>query len=306
MVERQLEIINESKDIINKSKNIETIFSRFDTIFRCINKIREYDTTYPGLKLKPTVPEIEQFYLDEKEKFLPDQVIKRVNEIINEINTKSTVSQKRGLGEKGLTLIERTKKEVRDNANITNLETLANKLRELCDISEQQIENIPLSGQIHDGGSYTIRSGDVVKTDHAFDAWTSNDLPKMLKTLSERTNPVDRHFLLMGIVEETYKRREDPEMRKKCKEISELHLKEFPDIKPSLWREVGEVSVPTFEKYATVLTEDGEFEKAIEVCNSAIGFKLKDGTKSGYEGRIERIKKRIEKGARIQKAKDSS
>ena len=50
--------------------------------------------------------------------------------------------------------------------------------------------------------------------------------------------------------------------------------------------------MPTFQHYATLLTERGEFDRAIQVCESAIGFGLDDETRGGYEGRIERIKKR--------------
>ena len=50
--------------------------------------------------------------------------------------------------------------------------------------------------------------------------------------------------------------------------------------------------VPTFQHYATLLTERGQFERVIQVCESAIGFGLDDGTKGGYKGRIERIKKK--------------
>ncbi|MFU8815520.1 MAG: hypothetical protein ACNA7W_09250 [Pseudomonadales bacterium] len=62
--------------------------------------------------------------------------------------------------------------------------------------------------------------------------------------------------------------------------------KEFPSVAPGLPR------VPTFQKYATLLTEDGEYGTAIEVCRRAISFGLEDGTKAGYEGRIARIEKK--------------
>ena len=50
--------------------------------------------------------------------------------------------------------------------------------------------------------------------------------------------------------------------------------------------------VTTFQHYATVLTEDGEYEKAISICEKALEYGLHDNTKSGFEGRIERIKKK--------------
>ena len=61
-------------------------------------------------------------------------------------------------------------------------------------------------------------------------------------------------------------------------------------------RELGGVlpRVSTFQHYAAVLAERGEFERAVHVCEAAIAFGLHDGTKGGYEGRIERIKKKAE------------
>lgn len=143
---------------------------------------------------------------------------------------------------------------------------------------------------------YTIRQGKRIEVDAVFDAWTSGDLDKMLAVVDVKTNPVDRGALLVNIVQETYKLRSNPEMRATCKRMSELHLAEFPDLAGPLKEETGSIPrVSTFQHYATVLTEDGEFAKAIDVCNQAIEYGLKDGTKSGFEGRISRIEKKRQK-----------
>ena len=39
--------------------------------------------------------------------------------------------------------------------------------------------------------SYTIRDGELVPTDEAFDAWTTRDLKKMRAALETKTNLVD-------------------------------------------------------------------------------------------------------------------
>ena len=130
--------------------------------------------------------------------------------------------------------------------------------------------------------------------DDAFRAWTSGDLNQMLKAVSTKTNPIDRHFLLQSIVDATYKLRKEEKYRKICIEYAEKHLQEFPSIAPVLKKDMGGTlpRVTTFQKYATVLTEDGEYEKAISVCEKALEYGLHDNTKSGFEGRIERIKKK--------------
>lgn len=65
---------------------------------------------------------------------------------------------------------------------------------------------------MRDGESFTLRCGKSVRVDEVFHAWTSGDLPRMLKAITLKTHPIDRHFLLMGIVERTYKARINPSM----------------------------------------------------------------------------------------------
>ena len=126
----------------------------------------------------------------------------------------------------------------------------------------------------------------------ARNAWLSGDLQQMIGALAAEAKLVDRHFLLMTIVQQTYRQRADPTMADKCAEVAQLHLDEFDQIKPALKRDMGFLPhVPTFQHYATLLTERGEFERAMNVCEAAIGHGLDDGTKGGYRGRIERIKK---------------
>lgn len=142
-------------------------------------------------------------------------------------------------------------------------------------------------------GPWMLRGGEAVPVDEAFEAWTSGDLGRMLAALGKRTNLVDRHFLLMHIVGETYRLRADRQMAEKCLEVARMHVDEFPQIACALRREFGGTlpQVATFQHYATLLTECGEFEKAIQVCEGALAYDLNDGTTSGFEGRIERIKK---------------
>lgn len=140
-----------------------------------------------------------------------------------------------------------------------------------------------------------FRQGKAIATDDSFSAWTSGDLDKMLVAAKKDTNPIDRHFLLQSIVSETYKRRDERKYRDLCIEFSEKHIGEFKnDIGKALKVDFGGEfpRISTFQHYATLLTELGDYDKAIEVCKIAISYNLDDGTKSGYEGRIERIEKK--------------
>lgn len=143
-----------------------------------------------------------------------------------------------------------------------------------------------------------LRDGKSIRADEAFFAWTSQDLPRMLSALEVKTNQIDRHFLLMAIVADTYKHRSDPGLAQTCARVAEMHIAEFPQIAGPLKKDMDGVlpRVTTFQHYATLLTEQSKFDRAIEVCKTAIRFGLHDGTKSGFEGRIERIKKKRAKG----------
>lgn len=139
-----------------------------------------------------------------------------------------------------------------------------------------------------------MRQGKTVPADEVFEAWTSGDLKRMLAAVKTPTNPIDRHFLLMAIVDQTYKQRKDAKSRSLCIRFAEQHISEFARIAPALKKEhAGTLPrVSTFQKYATLLTEDGDFDRAIEVCKTAIAYDLVDGTKSGFESRIDRIRKK--------------
>ncbi|MNG23879.1 hypothetical protein D3C84_1085370 [compost metagenome] len=116
--------------------------------------------------------------------------------------------------------------------------------------------------------------------------------------MAKKANLVDRHFLLMSLVDQSYKHcKDDSELEKLCAEISEQHIQEFPEIKPALVKSLGGIipRVTTFQKYATLLTEQSNFDRAVEVCEMAISHGLHDGTKGGFEGRIERIKRKATK-----------
>ena len=142
--------------------------------------------------------------------------------------------------------------------------------------------------------AYVVRKGKTIKADEAFEASTSGDLNRMLKAVSTDTNPIDRHFLLQSIVGETYKKRKDQEMRRICKEIGEKHLSEFPAIAQPLKKEFDNIlpRVTTFQHLATVYSEDGNYDRAIDICKMALSYDLHDNTQSGFEGRIERIQKK--------------
>jgi hypothetical protein len=132
--------------------------------------------------------------------------------------------------------------------------------------------------------------------DEVYFAILSNDLNKMLDVTELATLPKHRHHLLQSIVTESYKLRKEDKYKNICLKFSKKHLEEFPVIAPNLINEYNTTlpRVSTFQYYSTLLSELEEYDEAIKTCEMAISFGLDDGTKGGYNGRIEKInKKRI-------------
>jgi tetratricopeptide (TPR) repeat protein len=137
------------------------------------------------------------------------------------------------------------------------------------------------------------------------------DLEDLLKQLYATKKRVDIHFSYLNLIEQTYNRREEPDARALFKKLAVEHVESFGSIKkallkdfklreiePGRYQDKGGISarfphIPTFQYLATVYAEDGEYEKAIEVCEKAIAFGLHDWTKGDYQARIERIKKKM-------------
>jgi hypothetical protein len=113
----------------------------------------------------------------------------------------------------------------------------------------------------------------------------------MLEVLTVKTNPVDRHALLAGIVGHGYHFRAEPNMGLDCALAAKLFLSEFPLIANEVTGDTRTAASPIFGTYAKLLVEQGEPEGAIEVCQLAVKFGLRDHTKTGFSGRIERIKR---------------
>lgn len=121
----------------------------------------------------------------------------------------------------------------------------------------------------------------------------SRDLHQMVPALEIATDPIDRHFLLMAIVEEAYRRRREPEAAELCANVAEMHVNEFSKLVPALKRYTGQVpEVPTFQIYSQLLADRGEYDKAVWVCEQALEYEVGDRTKTGYRGRVERIRKK--------------
>jgi uncharacterized protein YaaW (UPF0174 family) len=126
-------------------------------------------------------------------------------------------------------------------------------------------------------------------------ALNSGNLENMIAATALPAPPVARNALLSAIVEKTYKHRHEAEMQTLFSRFAQTHLNEFPKMLPGLKREYGEKLpvIPTFRLLALVLVEEEKYNEAIKICETAIAHGLDDGTKTGFEGRIERIQRKM-------------
>lgn len=115
--------------------------------------------------------------------------------------------------------------------------------------------------------------------------------PSADKELAAAAEPLTRHRIYQQRVEEAYRQRKSEQGEAMLLHYAAQHLAEFDDIAPALKASNGGQlpQVNTFKYYATALSERGRHEEAIAVCQKALAYGLKDGTKTGYQGRLERI-----------------
>ena len=52
--------------------------------------------------------------------------------------------------------------------------------------------------------------------------------------------------------------------------------------------------IPSFKRLAIIYEKQERYEEALDVCDQALEIGTTDGTKGGFEGRKERIRKMID------------
>lgn len=123
---------------------------------------------------------------------------------------------------------------------------------------------------------------------------------RQAKTLKNTTDPLERHTLYTQAIDAAYKKRTaDKKMRSLVIKSGTSYVREFPELKASVFKEFGENPkiVTVFKQLAIVFEEDEAFDRAMDICRTAMVHELEDGTKTGYEGRLERLMKKKERSA---------
>ncbi|MCM2284996.1 MAG: hypothetical protein NDI81_09460 [Desulfobacula sp.] len=122
---------------------------------------------------------------------------------------------------------------------------------------------------------------------------------EMRNLLDQEPDPWKRHLIYISCLDQVYKKRsEDQKWRHLARDYAQAYVKEFPDLKPAVFENLGEAPkmVPAFKQLAILFEEDQEYEKAVDICENAMVHGLVDGTKTGYEGRMERLSKKLKAG----------
>jgi len=107
---------------------------------------------------------------------------------------------------------------------------------------------------------------------------------------------VNEHFKIMEKIQATYRDNE----HKKCEVLCKKDIKLFPQYIIGLANDHGfnpDGEIPlrmvSFETLVKVYEKQGRYAEGIKVCELAIGYRLPDGTKGGFKGRMEKLKKKL-------------
>ncbi len=124
------------------------------------------------------------------------------------------------------------------------------------------------------------------------------DIPRIRDleiSLDTESDPGERHLIYSHIIETAYRnRRTNADDLQTAMELSQQYMAEFASLRDPVLKMMGDDPkiIPVFKMLAIMLEESGEYDQAIQVCKTALGYGIEDGTKTGFEGRIERILKK--------------
>ncbi len=123
----------------------------------------------------------------------------------------------------------------------------------------------------------------------------SNDEAEMVANMGRVSAPLDRHRILSAVVIKIYPGRKDPAVRAHLYACGKTYLEEFGTMAPGLQAasESGTMDVPVFKCLAIAMEEDRRYAEALAICRLAMQWGVDDGTKTGYAGRADRLKKKM-------------
>lgn len=134
IAQRQVQIIEESRNIINKSKKLETIIHRFDVILENAAKLKSLaeEYQYPDIT-SPSPEKTEEFYINEKDRFIKDFILEEVDKNIHKAKAVTRKSTKISILDKSIIFICDGKDAIKNKNNIEELSEKENEIKMLID-----------------------------------------------------------------------------------------------------------------------------------------------------------------------------
>lgn len=145
------------------------------------------------------------------------------------------------------------------------------------------------------------------------------------EAIKRKTNYIDLHYTYNYLIDLCYKHRnEGQECIEQCINYCLADIEIFPWFKEEYLQEERErlieaadnplytkkerlsilkkaksvefnLSVPSFQRIAIIYEKQGKYKEAIDICKLALNYGLTEDTKGGFEGRIERLEKKLNK-----------
>ncbi|NIM89639.1 MAG: hypothetical protein GTO17_01680 [Candidatus Aminicenantes bacterium] len=120
----------------------------------------------------------------------------------------------------------------------------------------------------------------------------------LLKALKAKDdNPIDRHFtynLLIKLYIQLQDERKDA--LEKCIYYCEEDIKQLPEFLDAWKEEHGDMShlrIPAIVQLAKIHEKNEEFQKAIDLYSLGLELGLDDDKKEGFQGKVNRLKKKL-------------
>jgi hypothetical protein len=109
-----------------------------------------------------------------------------------------------------------------------------------------------------------------------------------IEQLLVSSDALERHTLFNNLCENAYSGRLYPSCREVLVAAAQAHITEYPFL-----LELSDendydklINANSFKRYCMHLSEIGDIQGAIEVCQKALDLHIEDGTTSGYAGRM--------------------
>lgn len=114
----------------------------------------------------------------------------------------------------------------------------------------------------------------------------------LLEALRRSKDAIDTHFVYNDLIDFYYRQRETKaDALELCEKYCWLDVELAPKVLECDW--LKDARLPSFQRLAIIYEKRGQYDKAIEICERALALGLNDGTKTGFEGRIKRLKKKL-------------